>query len=219
MAVLFSAILLIPRIRRLRRRVWAWTVVRCLGAGTGGALVWRFVRAGAATRLADGAAGQTAGIKSLLFGIALMAFAALVKARPEKQSLDQLARKLGALVVVNGGCFLPPNGTKSVAEVSVFVSLARLLVLTSKRQQVAEIPLAGVRHLSAHPAGSDRLSATSSANDRSHPPAAWDLEIAWESSEPLEACFRYEGFFAEHLARVAEETIRSVWKKALPVLP
>jgi hypothetical protein len=33
------------------------------------------------------------------------------------------------------------------------------------------------------------------------------------------AVFAYRGVFAEHLARVAESTIRSVMRPALPVLP
>jgi hypothetical protein len=40
----------------------------------------------------------------------------------------------------------------------------------------------------------------------------------WESGEVRTSTFRYEGFFAEHLARVAETTLRGVWKKGLPVL-
>ena len=32
------------------------------------------------------------------------------------------------------------------------------------------------------------------------------------------ARFRYDGFFAEHLARVAETTVRNVLRRELPVL-
>ena len=46
----------------------------------------------------------------------------------------------------------------------------------------------------------------------------WDLEITWESKDMRTARFRYDGFFAEHLARVAENTVRNVLRKELPVL-
>jgi len=42
------------------------------------------------------------------------------------------------------------------------------------------------------------------------------LRIAWAGHA---AEFSYGGIFAEHLARVAESTIRSVMRPAFPVLP
>jgi len=214
MAVLFSVILLIPRIRRLRRTVWAWTLVRCVAVLAGAALLWQF----ATGRLEAGAAGQPHGIKPLLFGIGLMVLGALLKARPEKPSLDQLARELETLVVVNGGCFLPPNGLKPTPEANIFVGSERLLVLTRQRRQIAEIPLPRMRHVAAYSNSLSSLSSGGASADRHSHRTVWELEVTWESGEPQRACFRYEGVFAEHLARVAEQTIRSVWKKGLPVL-
>jgi len=46
----------------------------------------------------------------------------------------------------------------------------------------------------------------------------WDLAITWESKDMRTARFRYDGFFAEHLARVAETTVRNVLRRELPVL-
>jgi hypothetical protein len=46
----------------------------------------------------------------------------------------------------------------------------------------------------------------------------WDLEITWESKEMRTARFRFDGVFAEHLARVAETTIRNLLRRELPVL-
>jgi hypothetical protein len=46
----------------------------------------------------------------------------------------------------------------------------------------------------------------------------WDLEICWEAKTMRAARFRYDGVFAEHLARVAESTMRSVMRRELPVL-
>jgi len=214
MAVLFSVILLIPRIRRLRRKVWAWTLVRCLAGLAGAELIWRF----AAGRLGAGPA-QAQGTAPLLFGVGLLVLGALVKARPETPSLDQLARELEALVVVNGGRFLPPNGAQPAPDVNLLVGAERLLVLNRRRQPVAEIPLGQVQHLSAHVASLPEPSARPGSYGRGAAGPAWDLEVVWESSPPQTACFRYQGVFAEHLARVAEQTIRSLWKKGLPVLP
>jgi hypothetical protein len=45
---------------------------------------------------------------------------------------------------------------------------------------------------------------------------SWRLRITWASHTSE---FSYGGIFAEHLARVAETTIRSVMRPALPVLP
>src|SRR3970282_1520928 len=85
--VLFFVILIIPRMRRLRRRVWAWTVVRVAALAAAAWCLWRF-------------AGQHAGIAYLAAGIALLLFAMLVRARSQKKTTDDLARELGALVVL-----------------------------------------------------------------------------------------------------------------------
>ena len=45
--ILFGVILVIPRIRRLRRRVWTWTFVRLSTAAVATWLGWRFTHAGA----------------------------------------------------------------------------------------------------------------------------------------------------------------------------
>ena len=45
---------------------------------------------------------------------------------------------------------------------------------------------------------------------------SWRLRMTWASHT---AEFSYRGIFAEHLARVAETTIRGVMRPALPVFP
>jgi hypothetical protein len=55
---------------------------------------------------------------------------------------------------------------------------------------------------------------TSAQAEESH--GRWFLRIEWASKS---AAFVYRGVFAEHLARVAESTIHSVMRPALPVLP
>ena len=55
---------------------------------------------------------------------------------------------------------------------------------------------------------------TSVQSEESH--GRWFLRVNWANKT---AVFAYRGAFAEHLARVAETTIRSVMRPALPVLP
>ena len=45
---------------------------------------------------------------------------------------------------------------------------------------------------------------------------AWYLRLRWADHS---AEFSYRGIFAEHLARVAETTLHSVMRPALPILP
>ncbi len=192
-AILFSTILLIPRIRRLRRRPRAWLIARLvLGIG-GAALIWRVAR-------------SDAGLGSLILGVVLVAFGALVRARPEKKSVDDVARELEALVVVNGGDFSAAGS--SHRNVSIYVKPERLVVLTRAFEPLAEIPLASLRQISTEPVGAN--------GHRSA--GAWEVRLDWEAEGTQAARFHYHGTFAEHLARVAGQTITSVWKKSLPVL-
>ncbi len=193
LAVLFSAILLIPRLRRLRRRPKAWLVVRIIAGAAGAALIWRFAR-------------SNHGPASLIVGVFLAAFAALARARPEKKTVDDVARELGALVVVNGGDF--SGAGNAHRGVSIVVAPERLVVLTHAFEKLAEIPVAATRQISTGPAGANGHR----SND------VWELRIDWGSGGRETASFRFRGTFAEHLARVAGQTITSVWKKRLPVI-
>lgn len=194
LAALFTVILLIPRLRRLRRRPAGWLAFRAVVGMAGAALILRFARAGA-------------GAASLVAGIVLIAFAALVRARPEKKSADDVARELGALVVVNGGDFFAAGNAHH--HVNIVVNPERLVVMTSTFEPLAEIPLGHLRRISTSPAGANGHRGRE----------VWELKIDWESGGAQEARFHYQGTFAEHLARVAGQTITTVWKKNLPVLP
>ena len=94
LSVLFAAILVIPKIRALRRKIWEWSAVRLVVAALGCLLGWRYKHA-------------HGGIVDLVLGIVLMAFGLLVRAKPEAKSVDAQARELDALVVLNGGAFIP----------------------------------------------------------------------------------------------------------------
>ena len=196
LALLFSLILVIPRLRRLRRRVWAWTMVRCLELVAGALLVWRFARDGA-------------GLGSLMLGLVLIALGALVRARPLRKSVDDVTRELDSLVALNGGTFCGQNGTKPVRDVTIFVGSERLLVLTRTQQQLAEIRVGDLRQVQV-----ERVSDKAGGKQ-----GRYDLLIALGKDRSRVLRFCYEGTFAEHLARVAQDTISSVWKRSLPVFP
>ena len=201
-AALFSVILLIPRLRRLRRRPVAWTAVRVACVAVGAGLAWRFARTLGGARPAPGTA-------SLLFGVLLAAFGLLVRARPEGKSMDAVAGELGALVTLNGGSYAAA-GARPVRRVSIAVGPERLVVLGPGQNRLAEIPLGALTQLAA--------SATPPVKARKAGPAPWQLEVSWQSDGLQTARFVFEGYFAEHLARVAEQSIASQWKKELPVL-
>lgn len=194
--MLFGTILIIPRIRGLRRRVWAWTCVRLAVAACGGWLVWRFARAGAGTA-------------TLAWGLLLVGFSLLIQAKPAVKSMDALAHELSALIVLNGGIFRQSPDSTPIQPAQIFVHPEQLIVLGPRERRLLEIPLAKVRNLAAY-------SVTNSTGEGIEP---WEVEITWVADAPCTTTFHYDGTFAEHLARVTESTLRSQWKKDLPVIP
>jgi hypothetical protein len=181
----------------LRRKIWEWSAVRLLTAALGCLLGWRYKHA-------------HGGIVDLAAGIALMAFGLLVRAKPHAKSVDAQAREFDALVVLNGGAFIPPGAQHPSRLVSIFVNPDRLFVIDEHQHSLEEIPLVRVRELAVRP--------LPLPDEPDAEPQTWDLEITWESKEMRTSRFRFEGVFAEHLARVAENTVRSLLRKELPVL-
>ena len=120
----------------------------------------------------------------------------LPPAKPESDAGGK-ASELGALVVVNGGKFKLGDSASFAAQ--LFVGVDHISVRDSRLQSFLEIPVSEI---------------TSAQAEDSH--GRWFLRINWANKT---AVFAYKGVFAEHLARVAETTIRSVMRPALPVLP
>ncbi len=193
---LFAVILLIPKIRGLRCDVLKWSAVRLMTAGLGCALTWRY-------KYADG------GLVSLIPGIALMAFGLLCHAKPEAKPVDVQAHDLGALAVLNGGAFMPEGSECPSLLVSIFVCPGRLFVVDEQAHAVEIIPLVQVRKLATSP--------VTSGSEIEAEARSWDLEITWESKDMRTDHFRYNGFFAGHLARVAEATVRNALQPKSPV--
>jgi hypothetical protein len=197
LSVLFAAILVIPGVRRLRRKIWEWSAVRILVALLGCLLGWRYKHA-------------NGGVVDLVVGVALMAFGLLVRAKPEAKSVDAQALELDALVVLNGGAFIPAGNERPSRLVSIFVNLDRLFVVDERAHTLEEIPLIRVRELAARPVPAE--------GEPEAEAQTWDLEITWESRDSRTVRFRYDGVFAEHLARVAETTVRNLLRRDVPVL-
>ena len=137
---------------------------------------------------------KTGGPVSFFSGLLLILFALLARPVKEGKTVDAQARELGALVVLNGGRLREAGGDV----VRLFLTPERLHALDLKHRARLEIPLASVRVVRAE-----------EVRD------GWRLKIEWEGGE---AEFDFDGFFAEHLARVAETTLRSQLRRELPIL-
>ena len=132
-----------------------------------------------------------------IVGLAMFISAILLPPAKPATNTDDKAHELGALVVVNGGRFQP--GSAPSAAVQLFVGAESVWVLDQSFQPLLEIPVSEI---------------TAACAEQSE--ESWRLRMIWARHT---AEFSYGGIFAEHLARVAETTIRGVMRPALPVLP
>jgi len=139
----------------------------------------------------------------------LFAFSLFVRAKPAAKSADAIAAELGALIVLNGGTFLESPDSTPIHKAEIYVHPEQIMVLGPAEHHLLEIPPAKVRSLAAHPV-------THGTGEGAEP---WEVEIIWMADGPCTTTFQYGGPFAEHLARVTESTLRSQWKKDLPVVP
>jgi hypothetical protein len=147
-------------------------------------------------------------VASLAGSLLLFAFSLLVRAKPAVKSMDALTDELGALLVLNGGTFRQSPGSTPIRDSKVFVHPEQIIVWGPRDGRLLEIPLGKVRNLAAYP--------VTNGTGKSLEP--WEVVISWMADGPCSTTFRYDGAFAEHLARVTESTLRSQWKKELPVI-
>jgi hypothetical protein len=184
LGALFAGVLLVPKILNLRRDERSWTAFRILLGIAGAAFVilplafWNSWLAAIA-------------------GLAMFLTAALLPPAKSGITVDDKARELGALVVVNGGKYR--TGTDSAASVQLFVGGDTIWVLDSRFQMLASIPVSEIS--SVHAEEMDGW---------------WAVRVR-RIDQVTE--FSYRGVFAEHFARVAESTIRGVIHSSLPILP
>ena len=132
-----------------------------------------------------------------IIGLAMFLMAILLPPATPMTSVNDKVRELGALVVVHGGEFQPDR--RSRMTVLLFVGVDRIHVLDQHLQPLLTIPVAEVLSV-----------AVTQTDDH------WVLRI---SSSDHSTEFSYGGVFAEHLARMAESTLRSVVPFSLPVMP
>jgi hypothetical protein len=209
LGALFALVLLLPKLLNLRRDPRSWLAFRILLALAGASLVilplslWN---------------SWTAGIA----GLAMFLAAILLPAAKPDTTLADTAARLGALVIVNGGIYQPENGQSQDGQlenrqhataqlenaqagiappspVQLFVCPDRIWALDSHLHPLLVIPTAQI----------SSAIASESAGD-------WILRVRWAERT---ADFHYRGIFAEHLARVAESTLRAVIQPALPIIP
>jgi len=133
---------------------------------------------------------------SLIGWVMFISAILLPSAKPQSSETDK-ARELGALIIVNGGRF--KRGEETSFDAQLFVGAERIAVRDSKLHLHLEIPVSEI---------------TCAETEEHH--GRWFLRVNWGSKT---AVLAYDGVFAEHLARVAETTVRSVMRPSLPVLP
>ena len=141
--------------------------------------------------------GLGASFVPAIVGLAMFVTAILLPPAKLGTDADDKARELAALVVVNGGRY--QQGSAPPAAAQLFVGVERVFVLDGRLQPLLKIPV------------SEITAACAEEFDES-----WRLRVTWARHT---AEFSYGGIFAEHLARVAESTLRSAMRPALPVLP
>ncbi len=181
----FAVVLLIPKLLRLRRDPRSWLAFRILLGFSGAELVilplaiWNSWLAAIA-------------------GLAMFLAAVLMQPTPPETSVDDKARELGALVVVNGGVYQPSAAVPG-SPVQLFVGAETIWALNSQLRPAAVVPVAQISSVALHEA-----------------PNAWLLRV---QAADRTTDFLYTGIFAEHFARGAETTLRGVTPTPLPVVP
>src|SRR5256885_4261578 len=160
---------------------------------------WNFVRivigfAGAAILGVGLERGHAPGL--LVAGALMLLFAFFLGPERSELSVDARVRELGALIAIDVGRYVDADGRRN--RVKLFIGADQLWVLDTALQTVLEVPLQQIRTVVVEPAGTN-----------------WTFRVDCEEHT---AEFIYEGTFAEHLARVAEATLRSRLYRELPIL-
>jgi hypothetical protein len=130
-------------------------------------------------------------------GLALFLTAALLPPAIANVTADDKARELGALVVVNGGKIRMSNGV--AVPVRLLVGAENIWALDSHLQTRLVIPLAEVSSVYSEVSES-----------------GWVVRLRRPNNVEE---FAFRGVFAEHFAKVAENSILAVMRPGLPVQP
>jgi hypothetical protein len=179
----FAVILLIPKVLSLRRDERSWVIFRMMLGVFGAALVVLPI-------------GFYGSYFLALAGLAAFIVAILLPPPKATSGIDDKARELGALVVVDGGTF--QSGSFAVP-VQLFVGSQNVWALEADFHPLLVIPVA------------ELISAQAEELD-----GQWMLRLRWADRS---AMFSYSGVFGENLARTAENTVQSVMGTETPVSP
>jgi hypothetical protein len=179
----FAVVLLIPKVLSLRRDERSWVIFRMMLGVFGAALVVLPI-------------GFYGSYFLALAGLAAFIVAILLPPPKATSGVDDKARELGALVVVDGGTF--QSGSFAVP-VQLFVGSQNVWALEADFHPLLVIPVA------------ELISAQAEDLD-----GQWMLRLRWADRS---AMFSYSGVFGENLARTAENTVQSVMGTETPVLP
>jgi hypothetical protein len=131
---IFAAVLLVPKLRRIRHNAQSWMVFRIFLGFAGAALVilplslWNSWLAAIA-------------------GLGMFLAAILLPPAPPYTTTDDKASELGALVIVKGGKYQPGNA--AAAPVQLFVGVERIWALDSHFQPLLVIPTAEITSANA----------------------------------------------------------------------
>jgi hypothetical protein len=181
---LFALVLLISKILRVRRNSRPRMFFRVFLGVAGAAMVVLPL-------------GLGAGFVPAIAGLAMFISAILMPPAKPGANANDIARKLGSLVIVNGGRY--QRGSAPSVSVQLFVGSRHICVIDRRLQPLLEIPVGEISAAGAEESGE-----------------SWSLRITWANHT---AEFSYRGIFAGHFARAAETAIRGVMRPTLPVLP
>jgi len=179
----FAVILLIPKVLRLRRDERSWVIFRLVLGVVGAALVILPI-------------GFFGSYFLAVAGLVMFIVAILLPPPKATSGIDDKARELGALMVVDGGTF--QSGSFAVP-VQLFVGSQKLWALEADFHPLLVIPVP------------ELIFARAEELD-----GRWILRLRWADRSVI---FSYSGVFAENLARAAESTVQSVMHPSVPVLP
>jgi hypothetical protein len=179
----FAVVLLIPKVLSLRRDERSWVIFRMMLGVFGAALVVLPI-------------GFYGSYFLALAGLAAFIVAILLPPPKATSGIDDKARELGALVVVDGGTF--QSGSFAVP-VQLFVGSQNVWALEADFHPLLVIPV------------TELISAQAEELD-----GQWMLRLRWADRS---AMFSYSGVFGENLARTAENTVQGVMGTETPVLP
>lgn len=132
-----------------------------------------------------------------IFGLFLFVVAILLPPAELESGTDRKARELGAQTVVGGGGYQAANAP--AAEVRLFISRTNIWALDTHFDPLVVIPTPEISSLRVE--GRD---------------PRWILQIRWADQK---AEFTYASFFAERLARLAEQSIRAALPQESPAIP